>query len=114
MPRITHPRPQLGRQRDLGIEFIDGIAEVDELHPERALALVQHGFTIDETPELEERTVAELRAELSDLGYEVKKSWRKPELVERIAQHHELNVAKFVEGDGIQKTVVPVEGAVED
>mgnify|MGYP001553901316 CR=1 FL=1 len=47
MLRITHPRPQLGRQKDLGIDFIDGVATVDELHPERELALDQHGFTIE-------------------------------------------------------------------
>jgi hypothetical protein len=46
MARITHPRPQLGRQRFLGIEFIDGFAEVEELHAERKQALLQHGFTI--------------------------------------------------------------------
>lgn len=46
MARITHPRPQLGRQQFLGVEFVDGIAEVEELHPERKQALLQHGFTI--------------------------------------------------------------------
>lgn len=49
MLRITHPRPQLGRQKDLGVEFIDGVALVESLHPERELALTQHGFTIEKT-----------------------------------------------------------------
>lgn len=51
--RISHPRPQLGRQRDLGVEFRDGVATVDSLHPERELALRQHGFTIEADPEIE-------------------------------------------------------------
>lgn len=51
--RITHPRPQLGRQRDLGVEFRDGVATVESLHPERELALRQHGYGIDADPEVE-------------------------------------------------------------
>ncbi len=45
--RITHPRPQEGRQTDFGVEFTDGVAVVESLHPERELALRQHGFTIE-------------------------------------------------------------------
>lgn len=51
--RITHPRPQLGRQRDLGVEFRDGVAYVESLHSERELALRQHGYTIEADPEVE-------------------------------------------------------------
>ncbi|MEJ6554033.1 hypothetical protein PQI51_03220 [Microbacterium esteraromaticum] len=61
--RINHPAPQLGRQEFLGIEFVDGVARVDDLHPERARALAQHGATIFEEVEgvkLEELTKAEL------------------------------------------------------
>ena len=47
MIRITHPRPQLGRQSALGVEFVDGVATVETLHPERELALQQHGFTVE-------------------------------------------------------------------
>ncbi|WP_217183374.1 hypothetical protein [Streptomyces sp. AC495_CC817] len=46
MIRITHPRPQAGRQTALGVEFFDGFAEVTDLHVERERALTQHGFTI--------------------------------------------------------------------
>lgn len=45
--RITHPTPQPGRQHALGVDFRDGVATVDSLHPERELALRQHGFTIE-------------------------------------------------------------------
>lgn len=67
--RIFHPRPQPGRQKFIGVEFRDGVAEVDELHPERRLALTMHGYTIEESapatpPEpvtLRDLSVAELR-----------------------------------------------------
>lgn len=51
--RIIHPRPQAGRQSDLGVDFIDGIATVEALHPERERALRQHGYTIEADPEVE-------------------------------------------------------------
>lgn len=61
--RITHPTPQAGHQEFLGVQFVDGVARVDDLHPERARALTQHGATIYEEVEgvkLEELTKAEL------------------------------------------------------
>jgi len=62
--RVTHPRPELGRQMFLDVEFIDGTAEVLALHPERRLALEQHGFVIDDTvqPELGKMTKGALVA----------------------------------------------------
>lgn len=103
MARITHPTFTPGRSKGLaGIEFIDGFAEVD-LGTNDVLrqALVQHGYGIDEAVGLDEQTVAELRAELEALGYDVKMSWRKPELIERLAQHRELNTEKVSEGFAI-------------
>lgn len=62
MIRISHPRPQLGRQSALGIDFTDGVAEVEELHPERAQALIQHGHDVELVgTKLEDLTIAELR-----------------------------------------------------
>jgi hypothetical protein len=46
MVRIISPRPVPGRRTFIGVEFIDGVAEVGPLHPERELALLQHGYTI--------------------------------------------------------------------
>jgi len=63
MLHITHPHPQLGRQVAFGVEFTDGVAEVESLHPEREAALIQHGFQIAEVIEgvrLEDMTKAEL------------------------------------------------------
>jgi hypothetical protein len=48
MARITHPRPQAGKQTFLGVTFHDGFAEVADLHPEVRAALVLHKFTIDD------------------------------------------------------------------
>lgn len=48
---IKHPRPQLGRQNAFGVEFVDGVAHVDSLHPVRELALRQHGYTIEPEPD---------------------------------------------------------------
>lgn len=58
MIRITHPRPQAGRQTAFQVEFVDGLADVESLHPERALALTQHGFTITDAPKPKRRRKA--------------------------------------------------------
>ena len=60
--RIIHPHPVQGRQNFIGVEFVDGVATVDELHPETEAALVQHRFSIEhEAMTLESATLAELR-----------------------------------------------------
>lgn len=46
---INHPRPKAGRQSAFQIEFVDGVAEVETLHPDREVALLQHGYTIEKT-----------------------------------------------------------------
>lgn len=87
MIRITHPHPQAGRQKALGVEFIDGVAEVTELHPERGLALKQHGF------EIEGGDIVDLNAlskrELLDIadteGIDVPKRATRAELIDIIA-----------------------------
>jgi len=65
--RIIHPRPALGRQRALGVEFTDGVATVESLHPERELALLQHGYTIEADPEVEAPYHAGLGEAIVDL-----------------------------------------------
>lgn len=84
--RIEHPRFQLGRVTDLGIEFVDGFAEVEELHPERRLALIQHGFTIDETADLAEHTVPELQEIAEERGVAVNSRAKKKDIVEAIVE----------------------------
>lgn len=58
MIRIMHPSPQSGRQTAFQVEFVDGVADVESLHPERALALAQHGFTITDAPNAKRRRKA--------------------------------------------------------
>lgn len=98
--RITHPRPQLGRQRDLGVEFVDGVATVESLHPERELALRQHGYTIEADPEVEapfqealgepiidltSLTIPELRDIAETEGIDLPAKARKDEIVDILA-----------------------------
>ncbi len=103
--RIFHPRPQIGRQQFIGVEFRGGVAEVDELHPERLVALEQHGFLIQfddgsvsapgdwllplpeplsapsEPTPLADLTVSELR-EIADFeGVEVPKGAKKADII---------------------------------
>jgi hypothetical protein len=96
MIRITHPRPELGRQSALGVDFIDGFAEVEELHPERALALTQHGFTIespialnadaDAFVDLNSLNLSELRDIADTEGVDYTTKTRKPELIDLISR----------------------------
>lgn len=85
MIRITHPRPQLGRQKDLGVEFIDGVAEVEELHPERQLALVQHGYGVELVGiRLEDLTVPELREIADQEGVDLPAKAKKPAIIKAL------------------------------
>lgn len=98
--RITHPRPQEGRQTDFGVEFTDGVAVVESLHPERELALRQHGFTIEADADVTEPfqealgepiidltslTIAELRDIAETEGVELPAKARKLEIIEILA-----------------------------
>lgn len=92
MPRIIHPHPAAGRQRFLGVEFRDGVATVDELHPIRAQALEQHGFTIEDEPaaiSLDTLKARDLRDIAAVEGIDVPPRASKAELIEIItaAQH---------------------------
>lgn len=86
MARITHPRPRPGRVTDLGIEFVDGIADVD-LTDRDVLrqALTQHRYGIDEVPELEEHTVPELKKLAAEKGVDLPAKAKKADIVDAIA-----------------------------
>lgn len=51
MIRIAHPRPARGRQKFIGIEFRDGFATVESLHPEVEASLQLHGYEIEQIDE---------------------------------------------------------------
>jgi len=45
--RVIAPRPSTGRSQFLDVTFVDGVAIVEDLHPVREAALLQHGYTIE-------------------------------------------------------------------
>lgn len=113
--RINHPRPQLGRQRDLGLEFIDGVAIVESLHPERELALRVHGYTIEadldvvapfqaalgeEIIDLTSLTIPQLRDIAETEGIELPAKARKDEIVEILASTSEPIAGATQNDDG--------------
>jgi len=88
MARIKHPRFQPGRTKALGIEFIDGYADVDLTDkPILAQALLQHGFEIElEAVQLESLTVRELRDVAEIEGIDLPSRATKAELIEVISR----------------------------
>jgi len=50
--RIIHPHPAQGSQKFIGVEFVDGVAVAESLHPETVAALVQHGYKIEHEPDV--------------------------------------------------------------
>lgn len=83
--KITHPRPEAGRQEFLGIEFRDGVAIVDNVHPERLLALTQHGATVEiEGMKLEDLTVRELREIADQEGIDLPSKATKARIIEAL------------------------------
>ena len=83
--RIHHPRPELGKQVMSDVVFCDGVAEVESLHPERELALIQHGASIElvGTP-LADSTREELLADARELGIVVSSRARKADIIAAI------------------------------
>lgn len=71
--RITHPRPTAGRTEEFGVAFVDGVATVESLHPERERALLQHGFTLEPDLDVAKPYHPELGAPILDLTTLTKK-----------------------------------------
>ncbi|GAA3730131.1 hypothetical protein GCM10022239_03420 [Leifsonia bigeumensis] len=86
--RIIHPRPAQGRQKFIGVEFVDGFARVDSLDPIIEQTLLQHRFVIEQEPtvDLEALTVKELR-EIADVeGVAVPARASKADLVDLLSR----------------------------
>jgi len=47
-PTIKHPAPVSGTVSAVGLDFVDGVAEVKTISDEARAVLVEHGFTIDD------------------------------------------------------------------
>ena len=85
--RIIHPHPVRGRQKFIGVEFIDGFAVVETLHPEVEAALEQHRFSIEHEAapvELGNITIAELRDVADVAGIEYPARANKQKLIDLI------------------------------
>jgi hypothetical protein len=93
MARIIHPEPLPGAQSFIGIDFIDGVAEVDLDSTSQFIfeSLEQHGFTteidtveLDPIIDLTKLTLTELRdiADIEDVWYGPKTS--KTDLVDAL------------------------------
>lgn len=81
MFHVHTPTPTRGRSKFLDVEFVDGVAHLDTLHPVRAQALTQHGYRVVRQFELDELNVFELRKMATGLGVDVPARAKKPELV---------------------------------
>lgn len=128
--RIIHPRPKPGRQRALGVEFIDGVATVESLHPERELALLQHQFTIEkdlgvEAPfhaglgepiiDLNSLTIPQLRDLAAQKGIEIPPTARlKAEIIEAVSYAPADPIPGSIRNDDGSFTLVGVESLAED
>lgn len=95
--RIIHPRPEEGRQSALGVDFIDGVASVESLHPERELALRQHGYVIEADPEVEAPYQGALGDEIVDLTSLTVKELREIAEVEGVDLPAKAKRAEIVE-----------------
>lgn len=89
--RIKHPHFTPGRTVFLGVEFIDGFAEVDSLHPVVVQTLEQHGYQIveDVAPsfvDLKSLTLAQLKEIAEVEGIDVPKNVKKAALIELLEQ----------------------------
>lgn len=114
--RIIHPQAVAGRQTAFDVEFTDGVATVESLHPERELALRQHGFRFEEDPEvvapyhgglgepivdLNAMTIAQLR-EIAEMdGIDLPSKAKHAEIVEILSRVPAKPIPGSVEnGDG--------------
>lgn len=47
-PTIKHPAPVSGTVSAVGLDFVDGVAEVKKISDEARTVLVEHGFAIED------------------------------------------------------------------
>lgn len=85
---ITAPDPKPGRSRFLDVDFHDGVATVDDLHPIRHQAFQQHGYAVFESVRLDQLSKPELRALVDETeGLEVPSKATKAQLIEALEAH---------------------------
>jgi hypothetical protein len=86
--RITLGAPSEGITVQAGVEFVNGVAELGELGPNKRRYFEATGATVEEVAAdgrgLDELTRAELLAIIDDKGLEVKTTGKVPELAARV------------------------------
>lgn len=84
MFHVHTPEPTTGTTTFLDVEFHDGVAHVEDLHPVRELALIQHGYRVEHElvgETLESQTVPELRKLAEEEGIDLPPKAKKPEIL---------------------------------
>ncbi|WP_120338126.1 hypothetical protein [Cryobacterium soli] len=84
MARVQHPQPQVGIVTDRlgGIEFTDGVAEVDLTDkPNLREAYAQHGYTVEDGTPFFDLTVPQLRELAKNEDIALPKNATKAEIV---------------------------------
>jgi len=114
MFHIHTPEPVLGQSRFLDVDFHDGVAHVEELHPIREQALIQHGYTVVQElvgTKLEDLTVPDLRQLAKNEGLDLPAKTKKPEL---IAALDALPVRVLSAADAETDDLAPIPGSVDN
>ena len=118
MFHIHTPELVLGQSRFLDVDFHDGVAHVEELHPIREQALIQHGYTVVQElvgTKLEDLTVPELRQLAKDEGLDLPAKTKKPDLIAALdALPVRVLSAADAETDDLTGCVVPTLGSVDN
>lgn len=104
MFHIHTPEPSTGRTKFLGVEFVDGVAHVEDLHPVRKLALIQHGYTVEHelvAETLESKTVPQLRAIAKQEGIDLPAKAKKADIIAALSEGSFVPIPGSIEnGDG--------------
>jgi hypothetical protein len=118
MFHIHTPEPVLGQSRFLDVDFHDGVAHVEELHPTREQALIQHGYTVVRElvgTKLEDLTVPDLRRIAVEEGLDLPKKAKKPELVAALeALPMRVLSAADAETDDLTDGFAPIPGSIDN
>lgn len=119
MFHVHTPQPSTGTTTFLDVEFHDGVAHLEDLHPVRELALIQHGYCVvreivGET--LESQTVPQLRELAEQEGIVLSPKAKKAEIIQalsdapaRVLSADDLAVGDFA---GIPGHVQNADGSV--
>jgi hypothetical protein len=113
MFHIHAPEPSVGRTSFLDIEFVDGVAHVDDLHPERAKALTLHGYTVIEEivgTLLKDMTVPELRELAKDEGIEIPAKAKKADIIAAI----EAAPVRVLTAADAEDAIDPIPGHIDN